>query len=43
MTIHAADISCTEEDLTSITVYGHFIPEKCLPFKDKDNEYGRTM
>ncbi len=27
MTMHAADISCTEEDLTSITVYGRFIPE----------------
>ena len=40
MTMHAADISCTEEDLTSRTVYGRFIPEKCLPFEDKDNDDG---
>jgi hypothetical protein len=40
MTMHAADISCTEEDLTSITVCGRFIPEKCLPFEDKDYDDG---
>jgi len=43
MTMHAADISCTEEDLTSITVYGRCIPEKCLPFQDKDNDDGDEL
>ena len=40
MTMHAANISCTEEYFTSITVYGHFIPEIWLPFEDKDNGNG---
>jgi hypothetical protein len=39
MTMHAANISCTEEDLTSISVYGRFIQE-CLPFEDKDFDDG---
>jgi hypothetical protein len=41
--MHAADISSTEEDLTSITVYGRCIPEKCLPFQDKDNDDGDEL
>jgi hypothetical protein len=37
---NASDISCTEEDISSTTVYGRSILPKRSPFEDKDDGDG---
>ena len=37
---NASDISCTEEDISSKTVYGRSFPPKRSPFEDKDDGDG---